>query len=136
MNALRWRHEAQTVGDADSVKQLNFGTPSPEVKLFPRGTMRIQEIAGGFAPQTGYAGDKLWRYLKFRARPGRKLSQGRHGRGFIRAQDICRKFKSFLIRITVSSFVFSLFLFLAVKIEQKLLDISLNSIYFRYRRKI
>lgn len=66
-------------GDADSVKQLNFGTPSPEVKLFPRGTMRILEIAGGFAPQTGYAGDKLRRYLKFRARPGRKLSQGRRG---------------------------------------------------------
>lgn len=31
----------------------------------------------GRFPQTGYAGDKLRRYLKFRAQPGRKLSQGR-----------------------------------------------------------
>jgi hypothetical protein len=69
--------------DADTVKQLNLGTIDPiypRRELFPRGTVRVVGTAApGFAPQTGYAGDKLRRYLKFRAQPGRKLSQGRRG---------------------------------------------------------
>lgn len=69
-------------GNVDSVKQLNLGTLSlfvPEENFFSRGTMQVLGTADRFTPQTGYAGDKLWRYLKFRAQPKRKLSQGRRG---------------------------------------------------------
>lgn len=69
----------QTNGHVDSVKQLNLDAPPASIpggRLFPRGTM-LPGIVGRFDPQTGCAGDKLWRYLKFRAQPERKLSQGR-----------------------------------------------------------
>lgn len=83
MNAPRAARIRRTKGTPiDPVKQLNLGMPLPPAPFIPEenfflGGWAVQVLgtADRFAPQTGYAGDKLRRYLKFRVQPGRKLSQ-------------------------------------------------------------